>query len=287
MSELGAEGIIANVPEQEYHNGPGISQSNLKILGAKSPKHYKHAVDNPKSPTAAMQFGSLFHCNLLQPEKLDEQYAKGPNCEKRKADDKALWESFYQANNERIMLDHHGAITTRDPDGKWRTEHALTLDVSDTMKFAINSNKIAMRALETGGSELSLYSKDDDTGLLKRCRIDRVPEGGNAIVDVKTTLDASPKGFAKSVANFGYHVQGAYYLDICNDLGMEKECFVFVAIEKEPPYGVGIYQLSKDAIAHGRSQYKEWLEVLAKCLDKDEWPGYPEKFISIDLPSWA
>ena len=236
---------------------------------------------------STMQFGTLFHCNLLQPEKLDEQIARGPDCEKRFNADKEKWEFFYQANKDKIMLDARGAITTRDLDGKWKTDHSLTLDVSDTMKFAINSNKIAMRALETGGSELSLYSKDDDTGLLKRCRIDRIPEGGNAIVDVKTTLDASPKGFAKSVANFGYHIQAAYYLDICNEQGLEKECFVFVAIEKEPPYGVGIYQLSKEALEHGRRQYNAYLEILAKCLEKDEWPGYPERFTIIELPSWA
>jgi len=287
MSALGEEGVIANVPEMEYHRSPGESQSLLKILGNKSPLHYKYAKANPPIPTSAMQFGSMFHCNLLQPDKIDECIARAPDCARRSAADKAAWESFYNANHDKVMVDANGAVTSRDASGKWTTSHSLTIDVSDTMKFSIYGNAIAMRALETGGSELSLYSKDVETGLLKRCRIDRVPEGGNAIVDVKTTLDASPKGFAKSVANFGYHVQAAYYLDICNDLNMEKECFVIVAIEKEPPYAVGVYQLSEDAIEYGRKLYREWLQTLATCIEKDVWPGYPEKFVTLDLPSWA
>ena len=106
-------------------------------------------------------------------------------------------------------------------------------------------------------------------------------------MDVKTTQDASPREFAKSIANFGYHVQAAYYLDICNDLGMDKKCFIIVAVESAPPHGVGIYQLSTEAIETGRKLYRKWLEILAECIEKDEWLGYPEKFNVIDLPGWA
>ena len=185
------------------------------------------------------------------------------------------------------MVSADGAVVTRADDRTWTTHHAMTLDLADTMRFSVMRNPIAMQALATGKSELSLYSKDPITGILKRCRIDRMHEGGNAITDIKTTVDARYGEFQKAIANYGYHVQGAYYLDICNELGMEKECFVILALEKEPPYAVACYQLSTDAIETGRKLYRKWLETLAECIEQDEWPGYPEKFNVIDLPAWA
>lgn len=283
-----ASGIFKNVPEKAYHMGEGLSQSSLKTLGFKSPLHYKHALTNPFEPTGATEFGSLLHCNVLQPEKLMQGIIRTPGCERRSKVDKATWEAFGKTVGDKIMVTPgEGAVVTQHSvTGKWTTHHEMTMDLSDTMKFAVYSNKIAMRALEKGGSEMSLYSEDDETGILKRCRIDRLPEG-NAIVDIKTTEDGSPKGFAKAVANYGYHIQGAWYIDICNELGMEKENFVIVALEKKPPYAVSVYILSEAALNYGRKLYREWLRTLADCLEKDEWPGYQEKFVTLDLPNWA
>ena len=280
-------GIYPDVPEQVYHRGAGISQSALKTFGDKSPKHYKYELDNPKKPTGAMQFGSLLHTTILQPEHLIETTVKGPNCERRSKADKANWESFYSSVGDRIMLDANGAVVTRSEDGKWMTDHELNLELADTIKFSMMENPLAVQALAEGKSEVSLYSEDEETGILKRCRIDRLHDVGNAIADVKTTEDASPKAFMKSIANFGYHIQAAYYLDICNDLDLGKECFIIIAQEKKPPYATATYQIAEEAIDIGRGLYRMWLNRLSDCIAKDEWPGYAEKYSIINLPAWA
>lgn len=142
------------------------------------------------------------------------------------------------------------------------------------------------------------------------------------IGDLKTTEDASPEGFAKSIANWRYDVQHAYYMDgtrlaleqgKCNPpqegkaelsvywtdpvTGVLCRCrpdfwrgypkhFAFIAVEKKPPYAVGVYVLDSEGVDIGRAQYQHDLRVYAECVRSGEWPGYGDKIQIISLPAW-
>jgi exodeoxyribonuclease VIII len=142
--------------------------------------------------------------------------------------------------------------------------------------------------LAPGAAEDSFYWMDSDEGVLCRCRPDFLHGGGECVVDIKTTRDASLAGFARSAANYRYHVQAAWYLDGVEAVtGARPERFVFVAAEKEPPYEVAAYEASEDFIAAGRALCRENLHTYAECLFFGEWPGYPEAVMPLDLPLWA
>lgn len=142
------------------------------------------------------------------------------------------------------------------------------------------------------------------------------------IGDLKTTEDASPEGFAKSIANWRYDVQHAYYIDgtrlaleqgKCNPpqegtaelsvywtdpvTGVLCRCrpdfwrgypkhFAFIAVEKKPPYAVGVYVLDSEGVDIGRAQYQHDLRIYAECVRTGEWPGYGDKIQTISLPAW-
>ena len=62
-----------------------------------------------------------------------------------------------------------------------------------------------------GQTELSYFW--DDLGTIKgKCRPDWISDDGSIVVDVKTTTDASPRGFQKSISTWGYHLQLGWYL---------------------------------------------------------------------------
>ncbi|MCB1809896.1 MAG: hypothetical protein KDJ99_33425, partial [Candidatus Competibacteraceae bacterium] len=63
-------GIVAGIPEDEYHALPRLSQSSIKTL-LRSPSHYKHG---ERKETAAMKQGSLIDIALTEPERLDADY---------------------------------------------------------------------------------------------------------------------------------------------------------------------------------------------------------------------
>ena len=116
-----------------------------------------------------------------------------------------------------------------------------------------------------------------------KARLDWITEN-DLIVDLKTVAagGASPANFAKQVANFKYHLQAAHYLEMS---GMQR--FVFVVVEREPPFQIGVYQLDDDAIAEGRYLRRKALDLIANCRVFNDWPGYtPLEPQTLSLPNW-
>ena len=276
---------IYDVPEAAYHSGSGISNSSLKHMG-KSPAHYKAALEEEHVDSAALAFGSLFHMLVLEPERFDAEVWTAPNCARRSKDEKQTWADFWECSEGKIRVDAQGSIVYKDKNGVIKKDSLLNVETARKMADSVMAHPIAAKIFGKGLKEKSIYSLDPDTGILKRCRIDCIPDYSNVIFDLKSTLDASPAGFAKSIANFEYHVQGAYYLDIANEQKLEREVFGFVAVEKSPPYAVGVYQLSQDFLEIGRATYRERLDLLCECEAKDEWPAYGTEIIEALPPIW-
>ena len=183
------------------------------------------------------------------------------------SDVKAEWE---KVNEHRTIL---------NPE-QWKTIHA--------MRDALMAHPAANALLTgiPGKAEKSVYWIDATTGVLCRCRPDWWRDD-NLIVDLKTTEDASPEGFARSIAKFRYDVQDAFYTDgVQQATGKRPKAFVFIAVEKKPPYGVGVYVLDSETKDLGRAQYQHDLRVYAECVRSGEWPGYGDKIQTISLPGW-
>lgn len=137
-----------------------------------------------------------------------------------------------------------------------------------------------------GKAEVSVYWRDAMTGELCRCRPDWWRDD-DVLVDLKTTDDASPEGFAKSMANWRYDVQDPFYRDgVKAATGREVRAFVFVAVEKKPPFAVGVYVLDSESVELGRAQYRADLRTYAECIRTGVWPGYGEKIQTISMPAW-
>lgn len=73
-------GIYDDIPNEEYHGGPGVSKSGLDLV-AVSPLHYLAAVTRsedptmpPRQPTPAQRFGTAFHSMLLEPADFARSY---------------------------------------------------------------------------------------------------------------------------------------------------------------------------------------------------------------------
>lgn len=108
------------------------------------------------------------------------------------------------------------------------------------------------------------------------------------IVDLKTTEDASPSGFGKSIYNYRYHVQGAFYADAYEQaMGEPAKGFIFIAVEKQPPYAVALYYLVPEHFTFGRKEYEADLRVYHECLRTGEFPAYGNQIQPAQLPAWA
>ena len=245
----------------DYHADPAISASHLHAVAA-SPYHYWSRFINPDRPpsvqTAAMKLGSLTHCAVLEPDQLASRYGIAPD--RRTNAGKAAVAAMEAAGIE--------AVT------------APEMEQAMAMAASVRSHQAAATLLRDGKAEQSFWFDDVATGLRCKCRPDWYT--GNTIVDLKTTVDASPKGFAKSVAQWRYHVAQVHYL-----AGTFAERFVFIAVEKSYPYAVGVYELDADAVQFGDYERRNNLQTIADCRAISEWPGYGNTIQPLSLPKWA
>ena len=246
----------------EYHADPAISASHLHAVAA-SPYHYwKRYLDPDRrtvEPTAAMRLGSLVHCAVLEPDELLQRYGVcGPR-------------------NTKAGKEQAAAMAAEGIEAVSETDMVTALSMSD----AVRQHPAAAALLTTGKAEQSFWWDDQQTGLRCKCRPDWM--SGSVLVDLKTTTDASPAAFARSVATFRYHVQASHYLAGLH--GAER--FVFIAVEKTAPYAVAVYELDAAAMAAGDELRQRDMRIIADCQATTEWPGYGDDCQTLSLPSWA
>lgn len=261
--------IIHDLPAAEYHARPGISKHGLDEIH-RCPALYQYKKTNPPDPTPAMRWGTLVHSIVLEPEKFAASIAVAPDINRRTNAGKAEWDAFVVANEGKDVV--------------------TVEEMSELLQIAaaVQMHPAAKRALDGNGHRIehSLFWEAQDIAC--RARPDLIHRAG-VIVDLKTTEDASPGAFARSVANFRYHVQAAFYLDGLRAIEGPDAAkgFAFIAVEKKAPYLVAVYEATPEMIAAGRLAYEADLVRYAECVATDTWPGYSEKVLPLDLPKWA
>lgn len=261
------ENEFIQISNREYHEAPGVSKSDLTLF-AITPAHYK--AKEAYEETAVMAFGQAVHTAILEPSRFADEYMIAPeNIDKRT---KAGKEWFADAEAT-------GKIVLKQDD------HTALLG----MKKSVYACKTAKALLEDDGLiEHSGWWKDPRTGLLLKCRPDKVSTGLKILVDLKTTTEAGYDAFVKKVANFKYHWQGFHYLEGTRQILQDQEYvnFIVIVVETKPPYAVAVYRLDEEMLYIASQEIAVLLDEFRECQEADQWPGYPDEVKTITLPRY-
>ncbi len=241
--------------DEEYNNIDALRSSDLSKL-LRSPLHF-----SMKQPftSPALQMGSLIHLMTLTPGDVCHRVKVLSSSTRTKAGKEEL------ATLGKDML----GVTQED------------FDKASAISNAVLSHPIAAKALTNGVAEIA--------GVFNGMKIKPDYRRFDGIIcDLKTTLDASQAGFAKSVVNYNYAMQAAYYLDLANNICKTNyHTWLWIAVEKEPPYAVAVYAADKETLEFGRTRYKRALDIYNAAKASGQWVGYPEVVTTLKLPPWG
>ncbi len=231
--------VNPNMSFKDYKNADGVNQSTIKQV-LDNPHLWALGMAEDKC-SAAMDFGTLCHDLILTPHELDNggKYQiekKIDKLDRRKKEHKAIAEKAEKEG--KILIDGQTYLKALE---LYRANHTNLSVVIDN---------------EAGDCEVAVFSQIQ--GVDCKGRLDYFSHNGKVICDLKIVQNASKDGFMQSVARFGYHIQAAFYLDLTG-----AKNFYFVAIEKEAPYMMGVYELSPEAIDLGREKYLKAFEIMA------------------------
>lgn len=257
--------------EKEYRQHPAISRSALWKI-AESPEKFKWYMEHPQEPTAALIFGQAFHKMALEPETFYNEFAVAPNCDRRTKSGRESWNDFCNDSIGKTVID--------------TATHEKIIDMVAALYAAPYVKKLL-----NGEREKAVFWTDEMTGEDCQARYDVFTEvnGQPIIVDLKTTADASTDGFMRHAINFGYDFQAAMYSEWVKHTTGQTPLFVFIAIEKEPPYSVNILQADEAFVQHGYDVFRELLGTYHDCKVNDNWWGYLGAYgviNNLNIPAW-
>jgi hypothetical protein len=258
--------LVYDLPFHEYQAWDGMSASKLEGF-MRTAAHAKYDMEHPKD-SEALAFGRAVHTRLLEPKLYDQRYYITEKIDRRTKAGKEKWEVITMAHK---------------PDEILTLEDAALIEAIHIEVMGHESAK----ALIEDSEMWEVSGRWEEDGMLCKFRADAICPKYKAIVDVKTCRDASPDGFAKAIAQYGYHRKAAHYIAGARACGLDVDSFAYIAIESEGPVLVATYQLDAEALDLGAKQRKGLMAKYRECEKLNRYPGYSTNIEPISLPAWA
>ena len=265
--------IVENLPALAYHSDDAVGSSLIRKLQTSTPMHAKAMMETPMS-SPAMSLGTALHAAMLEPENDLAQAVVQPDIDKRTKLGKEEHAAFSAAHLGRCIITQEQA---ENLDGMviaclkdWRIKHALSA---------------------CKRREVSVFGSIG--GHPAKARLDAW-NGHGMVLDLKTTRDLACD-FEKSIANFGYGLQAAWYREVLRSvfasegrLMPDDFSFVFLVVETAFPHGTAVYRMSDEVMDCYSDRLVELQKQWWACVLKNEYLGWPQTdVVDISLPAWA
>jgi hypothetical protein len=258
--------IIKDLPIEEYHSPDCkyTSSTFLRTLQTKSPAHALAEKKAEKKTKKCFEIGTLIHTLILEPETFESRYG--------------VFDGDFRTKEAKEMkADFDSRNITVIKTGDY--ENALAC--AEAMKNFHFYDMI----FGHGYPEVSFFAEID--GVKLKARPDWVQESTGRMFDLKTTTDASPEAFTKSVGKYGYHVQACLAIRLYEACyGKPCDDYLWVVIEKEPPYAITLNKMSPEMRLNGNLKLNLAIEKYQKCLETGIFEAYSPSINVLELNPW-
>lgn len=274
VTEPGRYDMSANAYHRDPVPGGSLSSSGArKLLPPSCPARFKYDADHGQAHRTEFDLGHAAHTLVLG---VGEPIVVIDADAYRTKDAKAERDAAYEAGHTPLLTAEYEQV--------------------QAMAAALRAHPIANALFnpELGRAEQCLFWRDEHTGIWRRAMLDWLPnlrDGHRLIVgDYKTTKSAEPGSISRSMSQYGYGQQAAWYIDGVKALGLAgklEPAFLLVFQEKVAPYLVTVVQPNPEALLWGQRLNRKAIDTYRQCKTTGIWPGYADDVISVGLPAWA
>lgn len=265
--------LIEGMPAATYHadpcEKPSLSSGIVKILANKAPVFAHRAHPRLGGMKAehndTFDIGTVAHAMLLEEDESGLIIVDADDWRTKAAKEKRV---EAHAAGKVALLERHA--------DKCRAMVAAARAFIPTSEIA--------EAVEGAVAESVILWSEDDTHF--RIRKDWLSADRRVVIDYKTTEDASPEAFCRTIPNLGYHLQGALYSRGVYALTGVLPKFVFLAQETEAPYACALYGCDPVLSAVAEAQLQHAIETWETCMSTGKWPAYGSRVHWADAPGW-
>jgi len=310
---LSVNGKVIQDRMEKYLSARGESSSALKEA-LKSPRHYLIYKNEKQLQEDRSHFtlGTFIHSAFLEPSKFSKVKVlpEGGN-KSSKAGIQTLikfyWEILGRPQTQLadagmndlkdILLDLENCAANQgftfiDPSMKQIVD---ILRVS----YMTYGGGIIPRLVANGRTEVSMYGKDDSTGLKVKIRPDCMlleeQIGANIILSVKSTSATSIEGYMRDAAKYRYDLAEGMYLQVASEItGRKFTGTLMLVAQTVMPYQCFLLWLDAEDLACGRYKYHQALDVVKQAKKRDCWPGFEtyaeddaSGIIQVRFPAWT
>ena len=263
-----ADGYHPDLPRAVYDAIPALNYSVAKH-GLKSMEHLRHAQTHPREMTDALRLGIALHLAVFEPGRFASEIGLVEKVDGRTKEGKAA--------KAKQLADNADKLLTLDED-----EYG---DCKGMASKLLSHPDVVLFMAQPGHCEPSCVWTDEQTGVRLKSRLDRYAHAVQTLVDVKSTKDASPRGWPREVAHWDYHLQAAWYTEAIKRTRGEDIDFYWACVENEAPYSTAFYSIDLESLEQGQKDMRAIIDQYAACLKSGVWTGYPtDVVLSSGLP---
>ena len=225
---------------------------------AQSPLHYWHAMQDQYEETLSMRLGSGAHAITF-----GTPFVVWSG----KTRSGKAWDAF--------KLEHAGKLILSQSE----------LRKAEAMATALRSNALAMSVLFGPGMVHEQRIDWEWNGRAYRSTPDAASR--TVLADLKCLRSARPDDVAWQSKRMQYHAQAAMYRRALNERGANIQDCYLVVVENKAPHPVTVMRFTPMALEQGERSLALWDEQRRACEQANEYPGYVQSIVDLDLPGDA
>lgn len=252
--------FLKPMPEADYRAHPALSSSQLRDFHESARLYWQRHCGSAKQPdTQALLMGRMCHKYILE--------------------GKAAFEAAFALATDAPVNPKTNKTFGRDsiPFTKWEAEQGrpvVTIEEAALCKTLARCVREQHPEVLTGNGVAEHVAMATIEG--KQCRVRLDWFNGECIDDLKTTADL--RWFEQECDRNGYVQRLAFYRDVVAAAsGGVVYPVRIVAVEKKPPYAVGVWVIAEDALDAWSARNRAAIKRLVECETNNYWPtGYEE-----------